>query len=316
MRPPVLDFGTEAILRTDQNRCYDDSGRPVDCRGTGHDGDVCAGRSWPQPRFEAEIDTVRDRLTGLCWARNASLSEFPLTWTEAHEFVGELNRRNYAGRRHWRLPSRRELFSLVSHANINPALPDGHPFIHVFAGYYWTERTVSRLPDQAWYVHFGGGRVFKGMKHGSYMVWPVCGGDASETVPRPCLEVREETVEDYRTGLAWTRDANPFGRPVRWQEALDAVARYNAANLLGRDDWRLPNVRELESLLDLHCHSPALPPGHPFTGVRDGYWSSTTSVYEPSYAWVLYPVDGPVGVGSKVRPEFFLWPVRGGPGER
>lgn len=306
-----MNFGRNMLFRTDQTQCFNTSGEPIPCSGTGQDGDIRAGRPWPRPRFEAENDTVRDRLSGLRWSREASLSEFPLTWPEAREFVTELNRQNYTGCNRWRLPSRRELFSLVSHANVNPALPDRHPFENVFPGYYWTDDSVSRLPGQAWYVHLGGGRVFKGMKHGSYMVWPVCNEPAPESIHGPILEARDDIVNDQRTDLIWTRDADLLGRPVGWQEALETVARFNAERLLKYSDWRLPNVRELESLLELRCHSPALPPDHPFAKVRDGYWSATSSAFEPSYAWVLYPVDGPVGVGSKGGAEFFLWPVRG-----
>ena len=75
-------------------------------------------------------------------------------------------------------------------------------------------------------------------------------------------------------------------------------------------DWRLPNIRELESLTDMNWHSPALPPNHPFVGIADGYWSSTTSVYEASYAWVLYTLDGAVGVGYKAKADFYVWGVR------
>ena len=48
----------------------------------------------------------------------------------------------------------------------------------------------------------------------------------------------------------------------------------------GHTDWRMPTIRALESLVSLNTHSPALPTGHPFTRVRDAYWSSTTSVLE------------------------------------
>ena len=66
-----------------------------------------------------------------------------------------------------KLPTKKQLFSLVSHRQVNPALTKDHPFMNVFNGYYWTSTEVARYPLQAWYVHFGGGRVFKGMKHGS-----------------------------------------------------------------------------------------------------------------------------------------------------
>ena len=39
-----------------------------------------------------------------------------------------------------------------------------------------------------------------------------------------------------------------------------------------------------ESLVDCSEHSPALPPSHPFRDVREGYWSSTTSMFEPDWA--------------------------------
>ena len=75
-------------------------------------------------------------------------------------------------------------------------------------------------------------------------------------------------------------------------------------------DWRLPNIRELESLIDTGKHSPAVAYGDSVTTVQDGYWSATSSVYEPRYAWVLYTGDGAVGVGYKPEAEFFTIAVR------
>jgi hypothetical protein len=99
-------------------------------------------------------------------------------------------------------------------------------------------------------------------------------------------------------------------RPVSWQKALAAIDALNAQNVGGHADWRLPNIRELESLVDLNRHSPALPAGHPIEDIAEGYWSATTSAYERQYAWVLYPRDGAVGVGYKRLPEFCVWAVR------
>ena len=58
-------------------------------------------------------------------------------------------------------------------------------------------------------------------------------------------------------------------------------------------------------------HSPALQVDHLFVNVQEFYWSSTTSMYDINYAWVLYIKDGAVGVGYKPLPDFYLWPVRG-----
>jgi hypothetical protein len=300
------------LFQTDQHACYDENGRAVPCPGTGQDGEYRHGIAWPKPRFDVLGNIVLDKLTGLFWTRNASLSQFPLNWSEAHEFVEKLNSDHYADRNDWRLPERRELFSLISHAGINPSLPEDHPFCDVFHGYYWTATPCSRLPRQAWYVHLGGGRVFKGMKHGSYMVWPV--GARPEPLPRSTsrFEVRESTVTDRVTGLMWTRGADlTGGRKVNWSDALAVVRTLNISGASGFDDWRLPNVRELESLVDPYDHSPALSKHAAFTNVQDAYWSATTSVYEPAYAWVLYTVDGTIGVGYKPGPEFFVWAVRG-----
>ena len=79
----------------------------------------------------------------------------------------------------------------------------------------------------------------------------------------------------------------------------------------GITDWRIPSILELESLTDMGKHSPALPQNHPFLDVKEFYWSSTTSMYDQRYAWVLYMKDGAVGVGYKPLKEFYVWAVSG-----
>lgn len=88
------------------------------------------------------------------------------------------------------------------------------------------------------------------------------------------------------------------------------MAQFNRERHHGIKNWRLPNIRELESLVDLDRHSPALAADHLFKHIADGYWSATTSVYEKRYAWVLYPRDGAVGVGYKPLHEFCASAVR------
>jgi hypothetical protein len=297
-------------------------------------------------RFYVENKTALDCHTGLMWSLDASLTEFPMTWSEAFDFVGNMNQERYENYGNWRLPNRRELLSLISYDLINPALPSDHPFENVFHGCYWTASTSARLPRQAWYIHFGGARVYRGIKNDSYMVWPVrsvrqeaanvyftgqhtCYDDMGNFIPcnigplqhravqagiewpKPRFDVTGDTVTDYLSGLTWTRNTSFSKVFINWNDAAQLIQKMNTNMEFGFDDWRIPHIQELESLIDLGTHSPALPVDHSFTNIQDFYWSGTTSVYEPRYAWALYMKDGALGVGYKANPEFFLWPVRG-----
>jgi hypothetical protein len=86
-----------------------------------------------------------------------------------------MNREQRFGQRDWRMPNRRELRSLLSLQAKLPALPEGHPFIDVFNGWYWTSTTATISPAHAWYVALDGARMFYGGKDQSFMLWPVRG---------------------------------------------------------------------------------------------------------------------------------------------
>jgi hypothetical protein len=80
-------------------------------------------------------------------------------------------------------------------------------------------------------------------------------------------------------------------------------------------DWRLPNVRELQSLIDYGKYNPALPDGYTsfFTNVQSVYWSSTTYEFVTSVAWSVSMSDGYVYFDShKTADSRLVWPVRGG----
>jgi hypothetical protein len=127
--------------------------------------------------------------------------------------------------------------------------------------------------------------------------------------PVPRFEVFEDVVLDRLTDLllCWRSSTDLTGRMLTWEEAFKAVTDLNRVE--GTNPWRLPNINELESLVDCSAHSPALSHGHPFKDVRDGYWSSTTSVFEPDWAWALYLTKGAVGVGQKGGVQFSVWAV-------
>ncbi|MDW7771735.1 MAG: DUF1566 domain-containing protein [Desulfobulbaceae bacterium] len=323
----------QGIIQTGQHSCFNEDGAVVDCAGSGQDGEYQIGTPWPDPRFRLRGQVVEDLLTGLCWATDANPAEFPLTWQEAFEFIRAMNARSASGYSDWRLPDRNELRSLISYQAKRPALPAGHPFVNVFSGWYWTSTTAAVNSGYAWYVHMDGARMFYGGKNQYYMLWPVRGKStvlppAGEAAGSPVEERQEsvpekkepesrfvpdgDIVHDRHTGLCWRQTASLSSKPVRWAEALQLVAGLNQAESDRKKGWRLPNINELESLVDCSRHSPALEVNHPFTEVRDVYWSSTTSFFETDWAWALYLNKGALGVGFKKQAEFYIWPVRNG----
>ncbi len=301
-----------AVQATGQAQCFDSLGETIPCAGSGQDGELRPGRAWPEPRFVVSGGVARDLLTGLEWPVDASLSPWPMTWDEASGWLAQAQGVLPHGGG-WRLPSRRELLSLVCLARARPALPPGHPFLNVFQHWHWTATPAASAAGPAWRVHLVGGRVFPGPANAAHMVLPVRGdgpeppGPAEGPGEAPALArlaLNGGQALDRRTGITWLAKALPEDGPVAWGEALEAARAMGGG-------WRLPTILELESLADLSRAWPALPPGHPFGPEIDGVWSSTSSGYDPAWAWVLYFGKGAVGVGHKPGKHFKFLLTRG-----
>jgi hypothetical protein len=132
-----------------------------------------------------------------------------------------------------------------------------------------------------------------------------CSDQSSDCDGNPSNDV----VYDGLTDLTWARDADLPGGPVTWQGALDYVDTLNESGLCGRTDWRLPNRKELFSLVDFSQHDPAIQAGHPFVNVGYWYWSGTSSAFDTTSAWTVDMSEGSMDWGSK---SSRVWPVRAG----
>ena len=126
------------------------------------------------------------------------------------------------------------------------------------------------------------------------------------------------TVTDNLTGLVWMQNANCWGF-LTWTDALAKVAGLNAGSQSctgyttgTHTNWHLPTKRELMSLIDSGRSNPALPSGHPFSGVQSNdYWSSTTDADFTGSAWFVNLNYGYVYSNGKSVSNY-VWPVRGG----
>jgi hypothetical protein len=245
----------------------------------------------------------------------------------------------------WRLPNVNELESLV-HAERSDcsAWLNSIAFTGVEQNYYWSSTTNSLNLGEAYTVHMWVAYVEPRSKNVLGSVWAVRGvtsqpaliwktgqvtsyrpgddGDlqigASWPNPRFYLHTNNATTTDLLTGLMWLRSADPptigtcTGGVKTWSDALDYIECLNSYDYAGHSDWRLPNRKELFSLIDRSQINPPLPPDNYFADVQLGnYWTSTTYRYDTSRAWMISMRHGwmdPIDKTSNA----YVWPVRGG----
>lgn len=150
-----------SLLKTGQTTCWDSIGQPIDCAGTGQDGEYQAGAPIPSPRFtDNEDGTVTDNLTGLTWLKD--LFCIWGTWADGLTAtntlaVGNCGLSDGSVAGDWRMPNRNELMSLQDLGTAPVPLPAGHPFTNYdYVSVVWTSTTllVDMHTDSAWAIDF------------------------------------------------------------------------------------------------------------------------------------------------------------------
>ena len=175
-----------AILKTGQTQSY----------AVGDDGTLQRGVAWPSPRFTEHPDgTVTDNLTGLMWLTDANCFG-GMTWQEAFDKVADLNANpggyscaGYtAAYTDWRLPNRKELYSLTDFSQADPSLPQGHPFVSINSWSYRSSSTVASMSVYSWGVSMSVGGVNLADKSQDY--WPVWPVRTEQTGPLVNLDIK------------------------------------------------------------------------------------------------------------------------------
>ncbi len=150
---------------------------------------------------------------------------------------------------------------------------------------------------------------------GSVIACPGTGqdGDIKAGVPWPSPRFTVSSdgycVTDDLTGLMWVRTPDSITRT--WQQAIDFA---NGLSLCGYTDWRLPNVNELESIINAgQVNSAAWLNTQGFSNVQSNiYWSSTSYASDPDYAWIVNMWNGNMNNDNKSNNNYYVWPVRSG----
>ena len=269
-----------------------------------------------QPSYTNNNDgTITDNVTGLIWQQDMGEK---LTYEEA---INKVKSVTTGGHNDWRIPTLKELYSLIEFNGVVKGEKAITPFIdtHYFNQPIGNVNTNDREIDaQTWSqtkyvgktmnkdetvfgVNFVDGRI-KG--------YPVYNPRTQEPNKMYFRLVRgntlygqnnfvdngDNTINDKATGLTWQKSDSRKG--MNWEEALNYAEN---STLGGYDDWRLPNAKELQSIVDYSrspqtTDSPAIDPVFQTSAIineggdRDYpyYWTSTTHLDGPN------PGDGAV----------------------
>jgi hypothetical protein len=343
----TLIFKKQAFLvhKTGQTTSY----------ATFDDGDLEKGKgiTTASERFSDNGDgTILDKLTGLIWMKNTECftqgTTFEGVFTELAELnAGSLNCAEYTGSdTDWRVPNHNELYSLVDYSQSSPALPENHPF-NADSPRVWS--STSDTDDGAWGITFANGaNRNNGKTYDGFQLWAVrdstfnalspvyqtgqtqsyLSGDDGDlrkglALPSPRFSnLGDGSVLDHKTGLTWLKTPRCFEKGT-WTQALENIASLNANTdnceiYTGtKTDWRLPNMREVNSIIDKTQDTPPFSQGHPFEGFEKTYnvhiWLSTSNAPSPeTQAWIMSMRAGYPHNGQTKTNDYYTWAVRGG----
>jgi len=258
------------IPDTGQSKCYNSSGAEISCAGTGQDGAYALN---PMSYSDNGNGTVTDNVTGLMWQKQDDGTQ--RTWADAGPYCDALTLGDYSD---WRLPSKKELISIVNYSVPYPG-PTINPSYFTGANEYWA---AAHDISFAWYVSFySGGVSLYGKTQNAYVR---CVRGAG--YPSPSFtDNGDGTVTDNVTGLMWQQQDD--GTKKTWSDALTYCEGLSLADL---SDWRLPDIRELESVAKDTENSAAIDAAYFPTTKAVNYWSSTLKAGYTVNAWAV-PFD-------------------------
>ncbi|MGM9424558.1 DUF1566 domain-containing protein [Hydrogenophaga sp. MI9] len=262
---------------------------------------------------------VKDNVTGLIWegkesAALALRSGFKLytnlggnsSSTDASAYVVAVNAFKLCGFNDWRLPNVEELQGLVDYGRAVGARYNTTVFPNSQGAYYWTSMPNANpaLAAEAWVVNFYNGAVFRALRADSHYVRLVRGAAWTgqrhlvTTQPYPG-DSANNAVIDRKTGLTWRRCQQ--GRTWNGSTCTGTASSFflEAALSHARSQagWRMPNVKELNSITDYSRYVPALDTTL-FPGDNGLNVSSTPWLDNSSYTFYVQSIDGYVGFGG------------------
>ncbi len=301
------------IVGTSQTRSWDGTGNII----TPILGEAFFGQdaqfTHTAPVYTKSSDglTVKDEVTGLTWQKSQDSGTY--YWAASQTVADNLNTQKYGGFRDWRLPTIKELYSLWNASNCWPWIDTNYFDItysseqELSHAIFWSSDKYTGVmgnvsgetpgAELTFGVNFGTGHIKSysisvGPKHQVRCVR----GNLAYGV-NLFQNNNDGTISDLATSLMWPKADNGSG--MDWEHALAYAQTQNKANFLGHNDWRLPNTKELQSLVDYTRSPGATNPANVGPAINamfsctailnDGgkadypyYWTSTSAISNPT----------------------------------
>lgn len=293
---------TYPIVDTGQDRCYD-NWRSIKASSKGQaffgqDAQYVGNKAAYRDNGDG---TVTDLVTGLMWQKTPDLKN-KKTFDQAVRGAASFR---LAGYDDWRLPTIKELYSLIDfRGDTGRSASSSVPYINTdYFDFVYGDTTGGRVIDAQYWssteyvsttmngnrttfgVNFADGRI-KGYPQSSprgqtrQFVRYVRGNPAYGV--NRFVDNGDGTISDQATGLTWMKADS--GKAMTWQQALSYAESLSYA---GHNDWRLPNAKELQSIVD-YSRAPsafepskrtaAIDPIFGITQTESWFWTSTTHV--------------------------------------
>ncbi len=306
---PASPARSYVVVDTGQDRCYDEGREipyPAETALFGGQDAQIVGQT---PRYrDAGDGTVLDLNTGLVWQQAPAASKY--TQEDAEAYASKLD---LGGKSDWRLPTIKELFSIADfRGNMHTRTPyiDTTVFAFVYpnasegeqgtpgqrnmdaqyaSSTHYLGITMGR-DRSAFGFNFADGRIKSYPLHATRYVRCVRGNPAYGK--NRFRDNGDGTVTDAATGLMWEKADS--AKPMDWKTALGHAGTLDVA---GHQDWRLPNVKELQSIVDYDRapdasdaakRSAALDPVFSRSIEENWCWSSTTHIENQGAYYVCF----------------------------
>ncbi len=242
---------------------------------------------------------VYDNATGLIWEVKTPDDDATdehqdsnkiFSWSSGDGYAAYLGSIHLAGRSSWKIPTVRELSSLLNYEN--PSIKsDSFFFPRTSAARpYWSSTLYNLHQSAAQVVSFADGTLSASVTtNAEHFRGVISTRDYPPEGTAHFVDNGDGTITDTATGLMWmqnTADIQGDGNPYAtfWRQALSWST---AVDFAGYSDWRLPNINELRSLLEYTGYQPFINTRYFPDTDSSPYWSSTTEPSSPDKAWFV-----------------------------